>query len=359
MPRVVGIDPGTVSIDLCGIADGALFLDRAIPTAEALADPRALVAALEAHAPLDLVAGPSGYGLPLVRPEDATDDALRLALLAAPGEAGGIGGLRSLLRALAASALPVVLTPGVVHLPTVPAHRKVNRVDMGTADKLCAVALAIADQARRLGVAPGETSLVLLELGGAFTAALAVDGGAIVDGAGGSAGAMGARGAGALDGEAAFLAGRVEKAMLFRGGARDVAGSDRDVADMLGEPRTARERLARDAYIEGAAKVVAQMLVAVPRPREIVLSGRMARVAGVRCALERAMSAWAPVRPLGGFARVATEAAQGAALVADGLAGGAHAALVDAMRLREASGTVLDHLVVVSPAAARARLGLA
>jgi predicted butyrate kinase (DUF1464 family) len=53
------------------------------------------------------------------------------------------------------------------------------------------------------------------------------------------------------------------------------------------------------------------------------------------------------------------QAAQGAALIADGLAGGASAALVDALGIHEASGTVLDHLYVITPAAARARLGLA
>src|SRR5216683_4375890 len=150
MPRVIGIDPGTVSLDLCGLDDGRLFLDRSLPTAEALADPARFVAELEAAGPLDLVAGPSGYGLPLTRVQDATEEDLRLAFLSAPGETGGIGGLRTLVRALARSALPVVLTPGVLHLPTIPAHRKVNRVDMGTADKVCAVALAVADQARRL-----------------------------------------------------------------------------------------------------------------------------------------------------------------------------------------------------------------
>lgn len=358
MPRVIGIDPGTVSIDLCGLADGEVVLDRAIPTATALADPAGFAAMLAEGGLPDLVAGPSGYGLPLVRLADATDEQLRLAYLAAPGEEGGIGGLGTLLRTLARSALPVVLLPGVIHLDTVPAHRKINRVDMGTADKLCAAALAIAEQSRRDGISPDETSLVLLELGGAFTAALAVQSGRIVDGAGGSAGAMGARAPGALDGEVALLAGTVDKGMLFRGGAASVAGAD-DPAAALGEPHRAHERLALAAYAESAAKVVAQMLVSVPHPREIVLSGRMARIPLVRCTLERMLGGWAPVRTLGGIAREAKEGAQGAALLADGLAGGTHAPLVEAMRLRDARGTVLDHLFVVSPERARARLGLA
>src|SRR5437879_5341179 len=107
MPRVIGLDPGTVSIDLCGLDDGHLFLDRSWPTAEALADPAPFVAKLEAAGPLDLVVGPSGYGLPITRVQDITEEALRLAFLAAPGETGGIGGLRNLVRALARTALPV------------------------------------------------------------------------------------------------------------------------------------------------------------------------------------------------------------------------------------------------------------
>src|SRR2546421_8640313 len=117
MPRVIGIDPGTVSIDLCGLDDGRLFLDRSWPTAEALADPARFVGQLEAAGPLDLVAGPSGYGLPLTRVQDATEEDLRLALLAAPGEAGGIGGPRRLGAAPAGFSVPVAPTPGVGPLP--------------------------------------------------------------------------------------------------------------------------------------------------------------------------------------------------------------------------------------------------
>ena len=50
--------------------------------------------------------------------------------------------------------------------------------------------------------------------------------------------------------------------------------------------------------------------------------------------------------------------AQGAAILADGLVGGRWAALVETMRIRSATGTVLDHLVVISPTEARHRLGI-
>src|SRR5256712_11938425 len=225
MPRVIGIDPGTVSIDLCGLEDGTVFLDRSFPTAAALSDPGAFLAVLTDAGPTDLIAGPSGYGLPLTRAQQATEEDLRLAFLAREGEPGGIGGLGALARALARSALPVFFTPGVIHLSTVPAHRKVNRVDMGTADKVCAAALAVAQQAERGSRPIAQVSPGLLELGGAFTAVIRVGGGRILDGVGGSSGPLGVRAAGALAGERAFLAGTVSKARRFTGGAARLARS--------------------------------------------------------------------------------------------------------------------------------------
>jgi predicted butyrate kinase (DUF1464 family) len=366
MPRVIGIDPGTVSIDLCGLDDGRLFLDRSLPTVDALAQPSTIIELLEdanRTAPLDLIAGPSGYGLPLVNARDVTETDLRLAHLTAEGEgSGGIGGLGSLMRMFARSSMPIVFTPGVVHLASVPAHRKVNRVDMGTADKVCAVALAIREEAARRGVSEREVSFILLELGGAFTAAIAVNRGAIVDGAGGTSGPLGAHGAGALDGEVDFLAGSITKQLLFGGGAAAIAGTPDATADSIAADRTARGRLAWEAYLESAVNAVAALAVSVPHARDVILSGRVTRVAGVREELSRRLNvviSGASVHVSTGFAKVAKQAAQGAAIVADGLAGGQSAALVDALGIREASGTVLDHLYVISQAAARARLGIA
>lgn len=369
MPRVIGIDPGTVSIDLCGLDDGRVILDRSVPTADALADPAGFIALLAQAGPLDLIAGPSGYGLPLRRAADASEEDLGLAFLATPGETGGIGGLRALVRALARSDLPVVLTPGVLHLPTVPAHRKVNRVDMGTADKVCAVALAVADQARRFARPLAQVSLVLLELGGAFTAAIAVAGGQIVDGVGGSAGPLGFRAPGALDGEVAFLAGDVPKALLFRGGATTVAGweavagergerLETRAVERFAQPATAAERMAWEALVESAAKTAVALATSVPRPAEFVLSGRLAQLEPVAHALAERLGPLGPTRRVKGFATVAKEGAQGAALLADGLAGGANRELVERLAIRQARGSVLDHLYVIGRDQARRRLGL-
>jgi predicted butyrate kinase (DUF1464 family) len=357
MPRVIGIDPGTVTLDLCGLDDGRLVLDESLPTATALQDPSAVAARLAAAGPVDLIAGPSGYGLPCVDARDLTERDVRLAMLARVGEPGGIGGLRSLLRALGESGLPVLFTPGVIHLQSVPAYRKVNRIDMGTADKVCAAALAVSDQAARRRCEVGETSFILLELGGAFTAAIAIEDGRIVDGVGGSSGPMGFRAAGALDGEVAYVAGRVPKSMVFGGGAAAI-GNVTDVPE-LAASSSDRAQLAFEAYVESAVKAVASLSVSVPKATEVVLSGRIGHSATVPDELRRRLGPFAlSVHVLSGFAKAASQAAQGAALLADGLAGGAHAGLVKHLGIREASGTVLDHLYVISRAEAEAKLGI-
>jgi predicted butyrate kinase (DUF1464 family) len=347
MPRVVGIDPGTVSIDICGLSDGRLYLDRSWPTEQALADPAGFIEVLTASGRPDMIAGPSGYGLPLVRAADATEDDLGLAFLAARDEVGGLGGLRRLARQLGSSGLPVVYSPGVIHLDTVPEHRKLNRVDMGTADKVCAAVLGLHDHCARRQRTPAEASFILLELGGAFTAAVAVERGEIVDGVGGTSGPIGWRAAGALDGEVAFLAGSVSKADLFQGGVRSIDDQDPSAGS-----------IGFLAYVEGAAKAVRQMRCSAPDADEVLLSGRHSADAAIREWLTRELGDIGAVTPLIGFARTVKQGAQGAALLADGLAGGRSQQIVDRLRVREARGTVLDHLVFISPAVARTRLGI-
>jgi predicted butyrate kinase (DUF1464 family) len=347
---VAGVDPGTVSIDVCALDAGEVLFERSFRSADLAADPAPLVDALLDHRPFDLVLGPAGYGLPLISGERVDERELALMLLLRSDEAGartGIGGMRAMIRALIGAGLPLVFGPGAIHLPTVPEHRKWNRIDLGTADKVCSAALCIADQAGRLAVAYEETSFIMLELGGAFSAALAVDRGQIVDGLGGSCAPIGGRSCGALDAEVAYLLGpALSKDTVFSGGALDPRGQlDLSAPGALealrGDPRRREGWLALE---EGAIKAALALTASVPAPREIVVAGRLARAPGLIEALRERLAGVAPVAPATGLGRRAKTAAYGAAVLADGLAGGRYAPLVERLRLREATGTALAYL---------------
>jgi len=309
-------------------------------------DPSPLLEALRAYAPYDLVLGPAGYGLPLVPAEQVGERELALMVLKRadePAKGAGIAGMRSIIQALIAAEIPLVFGPGAIHLPSVPDHRKWNRIDLGTADKVASAAFAIVDQAQRLAIPYDETRFVMLELGGAFSAALAVEGGRIVDGLGGSAGPIGARACGALDAEVAYLiGGALSKRTVFSGGALDPHG-DPGLTGLWALERLRENPRAREGWLaleEGAVKAVLALTASVPAPREVLVVGRLARAPGLMRALTERLANVAPVRR----SLDHKSAARGAALLADGLAGGSHAPLVDGLRLREASGGVLDHL---------------
>ena len=344
MPRVAGVDPGSVSFDLCVLHDGQTVLERVFATGSLRDDPGALLDGLLRHGPYDLIYGPSGYGVPLVAAADVDELSLAQMVLVRPderGEAVGIAGMRTMMRSLAHSGLPVVFGPGVIHLPSVPRHRKYNRIDLGTPDKVCSAAYAIVNQSSRFGIGCEETSFVLIELGGAFTAAVAVASGRIVDGAGGTSGPIGVRASGALDGELAYLlAPSLSKRTLFSGGALGPVDAV-DLAAAWDEPAY-EEGWA--ALLDAAAKAVRGLAGNVPDLREVVVTGRVARIEGAVTALAAALGDVAPVRAL--VAGAASTAAHGGAVLADGLTGGRHEPVVAALGLRAAAGTVLDHLRV-------------
>jgi predicted butyrate kinase (DUF1464 family) len=154
---------------------------------------------------------------------------------------------------------------------------------------------------------------------------------------------VGVRAAGALDGELAYLlAPSLGKHTLFTGGALDPAGAlGADLGSLWSSPDHADGWA---ALIEGATKAVCGLLVSVPSPYEIVVSGRLARLPELVAALTASMPDVAPVVTL--VPGRASSGAYGGALLADALVGGPNAALADVLRLRESTGTVLDHLRV-------------
>jgi predicted butyrate kinase (DUF1464 family) len=329
LPRVVGTDPGTSSLDLLLLEEGAVAGQARLTPDSLRDDPRSLVDLLRSWEPLDLVAGPSGYGLPLVRGTELTDahvDEMSLVRPDQRGSALGVVGFRSWVRALAGSGLPVVFLPGGLHLATIPAHRKVNTIDMGTADKVAVAALALRfDAAERPG-GLAEATFAVVEIGSAFSAVLVVEQGRVVDASAGTNGPIGVRSGGAWDGEVAYWRGPLSKADLFRGGLLDLGPNG---------PAAFRESLAR--HVAGLKQIT-------PFDR-IYLSGAASVLPEVLPLALAALDGLGQVVPLGSLPDAwVKHAAQGSALLADGLADGPNADLVESLGLREARGTVWDVL---------------
>ena len=238
---MVGIDPGTMSMDVCGLEDGEVYYEAVVDTAEAARRPEALIEAVEAAEPFDLIAGPSGYGIELTYlkdiPEEIVEDWYYEYILLTD-KAHIEKALKNLdfgalvYYAMTKSTIemkhrdwPVCFIPGVIQLPTVPKHRKVNKMDMGTADKMCVAVLGVHDQARRLDVPYSEVSFIHVEMGFGYNAVLGVDGGRIVDGIGGTTiSGPGFLTISSMDAELVQIVEKWEKADVFSGGCASIGG---------------------------------------------------------------------------------------------------------------------------------------
>jgi predicted butyrate kinase (DUF1464 family) len=326
--RVVGTDPGTSSLDLLLLDAGEVAAQARLSTAELAADPAILSRLLGGWAPIDLIAAPSGYGLPLVRGHECTADHLEQMALVRPDERGrevGVIGFRGWVRAFQRAGAPLVFLPGGLHLPTIPSYRKANSVDLGTADKVSVAALALWFDAERSGGFEHSTFAVV-EVGTAFSAILVVERGQLVDASAGTRGPMGLRSGGCWDGEVACWRGPISKEDLFRGGCLDL-GADGQAA--LGE---------------SLLKHAAGLKAVTPFDR-IYLSGRGLEQTEIARLVSEAMAQCArpialPMLP-GAWVK---HAAQGSAILADALAGGRFAPVADSLRLRSAEGSVWEVL---------------
>jgi predicted butyrate kinase (DUF1464 family) len=347
MVRVIGIDPGTKSFDLFGLEDDTVILDTSIPTGDIIKD-AGLLSEVVIKTGSDMAVGPSGFGIPVTGIKDIGERELFLMSLIKKEDKKSILGLRASISKMKQNKLPVVFIPGVIHLSTVPRYRKFNKIDMGTADKLCCAALGIRDQALRYHKDYSEASFISLEMGFGYTAAIAVKDGKIVDGIGGSSGSIGFLSLGCMDAELAYLLGGFDKELIFKGGVGTLAGTPEKLME---------NEDAMNAYLEGAIKDVLSLTASV-KPREILVSGRISRVKGLLDELKKRLDI-APVRRLEGFpVKNVREAAQGAALIANGLAGGKYSGLIDVMQIREAKGTSLDYILLPEIDALRKEYGV-
>ncbi|WP_456365545.1 DUF1464 family protein [Thermococcus sp.] len=365
MVKAVGIDSGTKSMDLFGFDDETdeVIADVSVDRNRVTENPAIILELLreiqEEHGKIDAIVGPCGYGIPLKPAREATDEEIALATFMTEADVRRrlkIVGLRELMLLMrGAKDLNVYFTPGVVHLPTVPEWRKANRIDLGTADKVFTVALAMVRESERNKVPYSQTNLIAVEVGFAYTSAMAVKNGQIVDAMAGTAGFPGYLGMGFMDSELAYaLANALDdfgKLVLFQGGASYIAGVDPFSVSPEEFVKLAKEdenvRRGYNAMIEAIVKDVFALLPSA-KPESIYISGRFSRIPeffrDVRRALEGAFEGYdfsIEVLKLESRAK-AKEAAEGSAVIANGIAGGKYGELVESLKLRESSGSIFD-----------------
>lgn len=360
MVRVVGIDPGTKSFDFCGLDEGKLFLEHSISSQEIADNPQTVIEILKKAGDLDLIIGPSGYGLPVKQIKEISDKEHFELILVRPGDLkiGVLVGLRKLVKMMADEGLNVYFIPGVIHLETVPKHRKVNKIDLGTADKLCCAALGVKDQSDYFGIDYNETSFIMVEIGFGYNAIMGIQNGKVIDGIGGTLAGPGFLTQGKMDGELAYLLGSFTKDVLFQGGVTSIAGNPSISPEEFVEHRNEKMfNIAWESLMEGIEKDVASMKVVVKEPREILISGRLSRIPEIYSDISSRLEKYGKVRKVRGFSNKVKEAAQGSALIADGLAGGNYKSLVEALEIRNSNGTVLDNIYLKEIDAIKQNIG--
>ncbi|MCG3109857.1 hypothetical protein L3N51_02153 [Metallosphaera sp. J1] len=181
-----GVDPGTSSYAVAMVDGlGRVINYTEFPTDQVEKDVLSIIGHILKYKPT-LISLPSGHGLPFIKARDLEEDDIFQMTLSTTGR----GPLHSFLRA--SKRLPGITIPSVVELLSVPRHRKVNMIDLGTADKV-ASAFFYRTMFR---------DFVLVETGSKFISALAVLDGVIVDGLGSS---ILPGSAGFVDGEVAYL----------------------------------------------------------------------------------------------------------------------------------------------------------
>ncbi|MHA1270977.1 MAG: DUF1464 family protein [Candidatus Helarchaeota archaeon] len=347
MVKVIGIDPGTNLWGIVGLEGTNIIYENSFPTKRVINHPELLIDILDSINNIDLIVAPSGFGIPLTAINNLTKEQIFEMTLKIQKNNSEIVGLEKVINLLIKKDYNTYFIPGVKHLLTVPKYRKINKLDMGTADKVCAAALAIYDQSRTLNKEYSDTNLILVELGSGFTAIIGISNGKIVDGIGGTSGGLGFMCGGALDGELAYYLKNIKKSTIYKGGITSIVGSQISPEEfVLLIDKDERSKLAFDAFIEDIQKNIMAMTISVGKVDEILLSGRLSYQEKIINTLKEVLKDVAPIRKVNLLpgSKFTKEAAQGAALIANGIANGEFKPLTQCMQIQEASGSILDYI---------------
>ncbi|MEM3927157.1 MAG: DUF1464 family protein [Desulfurococcaceae archaeon] len=361
MVRVVGVDPGTKTFDVVLLEDEFIREERSLDTISISREPQILIETIDRLEP-DYIVAPSGYGVPVTFGDNIRDIrrfAIEVILLSteevikAGTEIGEIGIwvydaiVKTLSHLVENYRERVMFLPAVIHLRTVPNYRKINKVDMGTVDKLASAFLAVYEISQRYGIDPGEVNIVVTELGYGYVASMAIEKGVIVDGIGGSYASIGTLTAGALDLEVVAGVSTWNRWDVFYGGIFHGTGVF-DLETIIKGYRAGEEPFTSmfEAFIEGVAKDIARMMVSSSKSDTIVLTGRYGKNEIIIKRLKEIFKDL-EVTTLKGLKKAvkAKEAAQGYAAIGEGIVGGLFRDLVKHMGIEEACGTVADYII--------------
>jgi len=349
--KVIGIDPGSKSWDFFGLDNNSIFLDTSILTKNLMEDPDKFFEVIDGVKPFDLMVAPSGFGLPLKKVQDLTEkDMFQILLKFKRDKEKKIVGLGEILRRIKVENYPSVIVPSVKHLPTVPTYKKINKIDLGTADKVCTAVVGIRDQIESYDIIIEKTNFILIEIGFGFTAVLAIENGQIIDGIGGS-NIMGIHACGSVDGELAYLIGEIKKKHYYQGGVASIAGyanlSLQEVVQLA--KKDAQSKLAINAFMDSIKKATFAITSAFSEKnkiKDILLAGRGIDLEVIKDDLKNTLHKIANVREMKTYSQIAKRSAQGAAFIADGLLGGKFKPIIDNLKLKDSSGSVLDHIYI-------------
>jgi len=340
--RILGIDPGTVSFDLCLVEDREIRYEESMPSSVVAERPQDMAEKCLSLAP-DVIIAPSGYGLPNRRLSEISEREMFELTLVREGESVPVlDGMKKFFAIVGEAGLEILFLPGVIHLPTVPRWRKFNKIDMGTADKMCIGALSVEMVSQKKGVSYSEVNHIVVELGGGYNGLITIEEGRIINGIGGTLfPGPNFMNAGAMDGEIAYLLRGFEKTLLFQGGASYLTGSESlPIEDFTGELHPE----AFSAFVEGILFAVCSQR-ALLGSREIYLSGRLTKYENiynpVKVYLEELGYAVSLLPTLSDKSKAA---AQGYAMVGNGLCGGCYEPLVKHMMIDKAKGSVTDYV---------------
>lgn len=351
MYRVIGIDPGSKSWDFFGLENKEIILDASVPSNELIEEPSKALTIIKSVDNIDLIVAPSGFGLPLKKVTDITEEDIFLTLLKFNRkEKEKLIGLGEILRLIKAEKIPGIIIPGVKHLPTIPRYRKVNKIDMGTADKLCTAVTGIRDQVERLKISPINSNFIMVEIGYGFTSVLAIENGQVIDGIGGS-NIMGFRACGSLDGELAYLIKEINKKDIYSGGLSFIAGhTDLSLKEIISlANKDSQTKLAFNAYISELVKAIYAISSSYSNKnkiREVILAGRSSDLQYIKEIIGIRLEGLFPVKLMKSFGVTSKHAAQGAAFIANGLLGGEFEPIINNMKIKEAKGSILDDIYI-------------